>query len=166
MRVLTAIGIAGSLTMSAADVSAQLIRPVDIPEPPTKLAVEAAEAAIDACAANGYRVAVSIVDEVGGQRVLVVGDTQSQLGGFAYRKARTAALFAMPSGDVDAQAKTEPQLAARLAADNTFLTWAGGLPMYRAGHLLGAIGVGGAPGGDKDEACAKAGLAKIADRLK
>jgi uncharacterized protein GlcG (DUF336 family) len=43
---------------------------------------------------------------------------------------------------------------------------AGGLPIMAGGELIGAIGVGGAPGGDKDEVCAKAGLARIQDRLK
>jgi uncharacterized protein GlcG (DUF336 family) len=42
---------------------------------------------------------------------------------------------------------------------------AGGLPILSKGVVVGAIGVGGAPGGDKDEACASAGLAKIKDRL-
>jgi uncharacterized protein GlcG (DUF336 family) len=41
----------------------------------------------------------------------------------------------------------------------------GGLPIESAGTLVGAIGVSGAPGGDADDACAKAGVAKIADAL-
>ena len=43
---------------------------------------------------------------------------------------------------------------------------AGALPIIVDGDTIGAIGVGGAPGGDKDEACAAEGLAKIKDRLK
>jgi len=41
----------------------------------------------------------------------------------------------------------------------------GGLPIESAGTLVGAIGVSGAPGGDADDACAKAGIARIADAL-
>jgi len=43
---------------------------------------------------------------------------------------------------------------------------AGGVPIKLGNEIIGGIGAAGAPGGDKDEACAKAGLAKIADRLK
>jgi uncharacterized protein GlcG (DUF336 family) len=42
----------------------------------------------------------------------------------------------------------------------------GGLPIKIGDEVVGAIGAAGAPGADKDEACAKAGLDKIADRLK
>jgi len=42
---------------------------------------------------------------------------------------------------------------------------AGGLPIEAGGSLLGGIGVSGAPGGDKDEACAKAGLDSVRDRI-
>jgi uncharacterized protein GlcG (DUF336 family) len=42
---------------------------------------------------------------------------------------------------------------------------AGAIPIEAGGSLLGAIGVSGAPGGEADEACAKAGLAAIADDL-
>ena len=43
---------------------------------------------------------------------------------------------------------------------------AGGVPVKMGGELVAAISVSGAPGGDKDEVCANAGIAKIADRLK
>jgi uncharacterized protein GlcG (DUF336 family) len=42
----------------------------------------------------------------------------------------------------------------------------GGVPIKVGEEVIGAIGVGGAPGGDKDEACAQAGIDKIKDRLK
>ena len=43
---------------------------------------------------------------------------------------------------------------------------AGGVPIKAGNEIIGAIGVSGAPGGDKDEACANAGIAKIEDLLK
>ncbi len=46
-----------------------------------------------------------------------------------------------------------------------FVVLRGGLPISSAGEVIGAIGVGGAPGGDLDEACAKAGVDEIAGRL-
>ncbi|MAI60951.1 MAG: hypothetical protein CBB87_00495 [Micavibrio sp. TMED27] len=45
------------------------------------------------------------------------------------------------------------------------LPLAGGLAIWANGKIIAGIGVGGAPGGDKDEACARAGLNKIQDRL-
>ena len=80
--------------------------------------------------------------------------------------ALTAIAFSGPTAAVETQAKTDTALQAKLAADTKLFARAGGLPVMAGGKMIGAIGVGGAPGGDKDEACAKAGLAKIADRLK
>jgi uncharacterized protein GlcG (DUF336 family) len=45
------------------------------------------------------------------------------------------------------------------------VTALGGVPIKVGNETIGAIGISGAPGGDKDEACANAGLAKISDRL-
>jgi uncharacterized protein GlcG (DUF336 family) len=42
----------------------------------------------------------------------------------------------------------------------------GALPIKAGQETIGAVGVSGAPGGDKDEACAKAGIDKVADQLK
>jgi uncharacterized protein GlcG (DUF336 family) len=42
----------------------------------------------------------------------------------------------------------------------------GGVPIKVGNQLIGAVAVSGAPGGDKDAACANAGLAKVADKLK
>jgi uncharacterized protein GlcG (DUF336 family) len=42
----------------------------------------------------------------------------------------------------------------------------GGLPIAVGDEVIGGVGVSGAPGGDKDEACAKAGIDKIASSLK
>lgn len=42
----------------------------------------------------------------------------------------------------------------------------GGIPIFAGKEVIGAIAVSGAPGWDQDEACAKAGLAKVADELK
>jgi uncharacterized protein GlcG (DUF336 family) len=42
----------------------------------------------------------------------------------------------------------------------------GGVPIKVGNQLIGAVSVSGAPGGDKDAACANAALAKVADRLK
>ena len=71
-------------------------------------------------------------------------------------KARAALAFEIPSGQVAERAKTDPAVATRLAANPTWLARAGAVPVSVGGTLIGAIGVGGARGSDKDEACAVA----------
>jgi uncharacterized protein GlcG (DUF336 family) len=137
------------------------------PAPSMQLGADATGAAVETCNANGFAVSAVVVDSAGAPVAESEGAGASPaLQGFATRKARTAALFQMPSGQVAARAKTDPAVAARLAADKTFLTWAGGVPIVIKGQVVGAIGVGGAPDGDKDEACARAALAKVAGELK
>jgi uncharacterized protein GlcG (DUF336 family) len=62
--------------------------------------------------------------------------------------------------------KSDQALAAKLEADPHLFARAGGLPLLVGNDVIGAIGVGGAPGGDKDQACTQAGVEKIASRLK
>jgi uncharacterized protein GlcG (DUF336 family) len=129
------------------------------------LAVEAAQAAIAACEAQGYKMTVTIVDRTGALKLVLVGDGAGKLGAeITRRKAYTAATLRVTSGD----------FAKRVAAPGAFnpgvfdpeLTTAqGGVPIKVGDDTIGAIGAGGAPGGDKDEACANAGIAKIRDRL-
>jgi uncharacterized protein GlcG (DUF336 family) len=79
-------------------------------------------------------------------------------------KAYTALSFHSSSGDF-AKLIRSGQLRAGLAALPHIVTLAGGLVIEAGGTLLGAVGVSGAPGGDKDEECAKTGLDAIRDKL-
>jgi len=142
------------------------------PPPPARgpalaLAVEGAMAAIQACAANGYKVTAVVLDSSGAQRVVLANDgapgMTAQIG---TRKAFTAVTFKTASGAVGERAKADKALADRIAADPKLITWAGAQPLMVGGELIGALGVSGAPGGDKDDACTSAGIAKIKDRLK
>jgi len=73
---------------------------------------------------------------------------------FSFRKAYTARTFRVASGEI----------VNRFKQDSTYSQ--GALPIKIGDEVIGAAGVSGAPGGDKDEACAKAGLDKVADQLK
>jgi len=131
------------------------------------LALEAAQTAIQTCQANGYKVGAVVVDSAGATRVVLVADGASSMtADFATRKAYTANAFKKPSGAVGDEAKTDKALADRIAADPKMITWAGGQPLTVGGDVIGALGVGGAPGGDKDDVCTAAGIAKIQSRLK
>jgi uncharacterized protein GlcG (DUF336 family) len=135
--------------------------------PSMALALEAAETAIAACAANGYAVGASVIDSGGVLKVVLAADGARPIGVPASaRKALASNKYRISSGELEAKAKADPVLTATLAADPAILARAGAFPMMVGPDLIGSIGVGGAPGGDKDEACAKAGLAKVAVRLK
>jgi uncharacterized protein GlcG (DUF336 family) len=131
---------------------------------PAALAVEAAQTAIATCKGQGYNVSVSIIDRTGLPQLLIVGDGAGTLSReVARRKAYTSAQLRVSTGD----------FAKRVAGggfnpavfDTQLVTAVGGLPIKVGNDTIAGIGVSGAPGGDKDEACAQAGLAKIGDRL-
>jgi uncharacterized protein GlcG (DUF336 family) len=132
---------------------------------PAALAVEAAQAAIAACKAQGYAISVSVVDRVGNPKLLVVGDGASALSRrLSRRKAYTASMRRVSTGELAKQVAAPGAFNPTLY-DTQLVTAVGGLPIKAGDEIIGAIGVSGAPGGDKDEACANAGLAKISDRL-
>jgi uncharacterized protein GlcG (DUF336 family) len=70
----------------------------------------------------------------------------------------------MPSGDMEERLKQNPQMGAQYLTG--FTTARGALPIKLGDEVIGAAGVSGAPGGEKDEACVKAALDKVADQLK
>jgi uncharacterized protein GlcG (DUF336 family) len=132
---------------------------------PAALAVEAAEAAIASCKGQGYTITVTIVDRAGDLKLLLVGDGASALSReLSRRKAYTSAQRRIPTADLAKQVATPGAFNPTLY-DTQMVTALGGVPIKVGNETIGAIGVSGAPGGDKDEACANAGLAKISDRL-
>ena len=128
-------------------------------------ALKAAQAALASCRASGYQVAVAVVDRQG----LIQVQLRDRFAGphtieASAGKAWTAASTRTATAEVQRLTRPgEPLAALRNVPRITAL--AGGLPIEAGGSLLGAIGVSGAPGGDADEACAKAGIAAIADDL-
>ena len=128
-------------------------------------ALDLAKAALAACRTNGFQVSVVVLDRFGQQLVLL----RDRFAGLpasttANDKAYTALSFHMTSGEF-AKAVQNGQLSAGLGGLPHVLPLAGGLVIEAGGTVLGAVGVAGAPGGDKDEACAKAGLDAIRDKL-
>ena len=135
------------------------------------LASEAVTAAVAACAKQGYKVAAAVVDADGVEQAVLRGDGATMTAVDASRdKAYTAFMLGAPRNENSSGA-----VASRIGGNAT----AGGLAklphilllqgalLIRAGdEAIAAIGVGGAPGGNLDEACAKAGVDAIGDRLK
>ena len=133
---------------------------------PLELALEAAKAALETCKGIDQKVGVSVLDSSGEVRLVLAADGAPSRGvQNSALKAKAALAFEIPSGQVAERAKGDAAVAARLAANPTWLARAGALPIAVGGTLIGAIGVGGARGSEKDEACAVAGLDKVRSRL-
>jgi uncharacterized protein GlcG (DUF336 family) len=129
------------------------------------LALEAAEAAVAACKQQGYNVTVTIVDRTGGIKLVLVGDGARPLTlEVTRRKAYTSAMQRVSTGDFTKRVSTPGAFNPGMY-DKELTTGLGGLPIKAGEDTIGGIAAAGAPGGDKDEACANAGLAKIGDRL-
>jgi uncharacterized protein GlcG (DUF336 family) len=124
-----------------------------------------AMAALDQCRKDGFRVSVAIVDRSGNVQVLLKDNGAGpHTADTARRKAYTSASFGIPSAEF-AKRVSSPG-AATLKDISEVIALAGALPIRAGNDLLGGIGVGGAPAGEKDEACANAALQKFVDKLK
>ncbi len=141
---------------------------------PLSVAVTAAQTAVDTCKANGYDVTATVVDVSGTPQVVLRGDHATiHTKDSSYRKAYTVVTMG-PIFHVDTtsaflavlSSKYPPLAAQSLASTPNVMALPGGAAFKVGDEIIGAIGVGGSPGGDKDEACAQAGVAKVADFLK
>jgi uncharacterized protein GlcG (DUF336 family) len=131
-----------------------------------ELAVEAAQAAIAACKEQGYNVTVTVADRAGAPKVVIVRDGPPGVGRESTRrKAYTAAVQRVSTGDFTKRVSTPGAFNPGMY-DPDLSTGLGGVPIKVGEDTIGGIAAAGAPGGDKDEACAAAGVAKISDRLK
>jgi uncharacterized protein GlcG (DUF336 family) len=156
---LSALPLACALAVPA---NAQLIDQKAIP---AAMALTMAQVALDTCKTNGYRVSVSVVGHVGEIILQVRGDgTGPHTVENSFRKAYTARTFRSTSGAFAKRYTDNPQLS--LIHLTNVIAAQGALPIKVGEDVIGAIGVSGAPGGEKDEVCAKAALDKVADHLK
>lgn len=126
-----------------------------------KVATKAAQAALDNCRASGFQVAVAVIDRGGNLQVLLrdryAGPHTVQT---AMGKAWTAVSFrSNTSSMVDLIKKGEVPPGIQDIPGALFV--GGGMPVQAAGSIVAGIGVSGAPGGSKDDVCAKAGIDAI-----
>ncbi len=126
------------------------------------MANDAALATVEKCRADGFRVTVVILDRAGVIKAVLRDDnTSPHTVDTARKKAFTSLAFRIPSSDFIQRSESNPGLR---SIEGT-IALGGGLPIRAGNEVIGAIGVGGAPSGDADAACAQAGLDKIAGRL-
>ena len=124
-----------------------------------------AQASLGDCRSRGYQVTVAVVDRFGGTLVIL----RDRFAGAhtvatASGKAWTAATFRTSTTELNAVSQPGMMQAGIRNLPGTVII-GGGLIVEAGGSLVGAVGVSGAPGGDADEACAKAGIDAIRDKL-
>jgi uncharacterized protein GlcG (DUF336 family) len=162
MKAITRVAGLGVASMLALPANAQLLAHKDLS---LATALTIATTAMDTCKGQGYRVSVTVVGRNGEPLVQLRGeDASPHTYDFSFRKAYTARTFRVASGEIVNRFKQDPTYFA-VHVPNTAPSQ-GALPIKIGDEVIGAAGVSGAPGGDKDEACAKAGLDKVADQLK
>jgi uncharacterized protein GlcG (DUF336 family) len=156
---LAAVGFACTLASTA---SAQLLTEKSLS---AAMALTIAQTALETCTKQGYHVSVHVLGRNGEVLVAVRGDGAApHTMENSQRKAYTARTFRIPSGEFAQRVKDNPTIAAVHLSG--IIAAQGALPIKVGDDVIGAVGVSGAPGGDKDEACAKTGLDKVADQLK
>ena len=129
------------------------------------IALELAQSALANCQQRGYQVAIAVVDRFGVTQVVLRdryagAHTPTTASG----KAWTAATFRSSTSNLFAISQPGMMQAGIRNLPGAVII-GGGLVVESGGSLVGAIGVSGAPGGDADEICAKAGIEAIQSKL-
>lgn len=152
------------LSLIVSSVSAQAVRTEK--NMSLDLANQIAAATVAACSTSGYNVTAAVVDRAGALRALQRADNAGpHTLGAAQAKAYTSASARNTTAAMLENVQKNPG-AQTLVDIPGFLVLGGGVPVRVGNDVIGAVGVGGAPGGHLDEQCANAGIAKVAELLK
>lgn len=131
-----------------------------------ELANQIVAATVASCAASNYAVTATVVDRAGGVRAVQRADNAGpHTLGASLQKAYTSA-SAKNTTLAMMEASQKNPAAANLVHIPGYLLLGGGVPVRVGNDVIGAVGVGGAPGGHLDEACANAAIEKVKDLLK
>jgi uncharacterized protein GlcG (DUF336 family) len=146
------LGIAGLGLAFAAPADAQLLARKDLS---LAAALTIATTAADLCKSQGYTVSVTVVGRNGEVILQMCGDNAPpHTVENSFRKAYSARTFRVPSGELVQRVKDNPT--APFVHLSNVVAAQGALPIKAGDDVIGAVGVSGAPGGEKDEVCAKA----------
>jgi uncharacterized protein GlcG (DUF336 family) len=132
-----------------------------------------AETTLETCRKDGSHVVVTVLDRAGNVRVVFRDDNaEPHTYENSYKKAYTARTFGAPSSEFAKRLSGSPGGVAQVHLTGV-IALGGGLPIKAGNEIIGAVGVSGSrpggqgvPGGTRDEACAKAGIDKVADQLR
>ena len=161
MRSLTlAAALAAGLAMPALAQAPQMEKNISM-----GLAMAIMQGTIDQCTKDGYKVSVTIVDKAGNVAAQIRGDgTNPHTMEFSRLKAYTSRTRGQTS--LEFMKLTSDPANAYLKQIPNVVAVGGGVPIKAGNEVIGAVGVSGAPGGEKDEVCALAGIAKVEAGLK
>jgi uncharacterized protein GlcG (DUF336 family) len=155
-------GVMGLALAFAMPAEAQLLARKDLS---LATALTIATTAADLCKSQGYNVSVAVVGRNGELLVHLRGDNAPpHTMENSFRKAYSSRTYRVPSGELVKRLKDNPQ--APFVYLTNVVAAQGALPIKVGEDTIGAVGVSGAPGGEKDEVCSKAGIDKVADTLK
>jgi uncharacterized protein GlcG (DUF336 family) len=139
---------------------------------PLALAMEAAATAVEACEAKGWPVSAFVVDTSGVIKVHLKGDHSTiHTKDSAFRKAYTVVTmgpifgFDRTSAYAETISKNPEGASSALFSLPDIIALPGAVAIKRGKEIVAGLGVGGAPGGNRDEACAQEGVSKIAARV-
>ena len=162
-KLIRLISLPVLLAMSMSSVSAaEQSMTVNIKRLSLETALKIAQAAIEQCRKEGVQIAVTVVDR-GGHPQAVLRDVLAMdiTLPISKQKAHTAMAFNSPLSQMEGRF-TRPFQVAKL---DGLIVSAGGIPINIGGNILGGIGVSGAPSGETDEKCARAGLDAVSADL-
>lgn len=160
LKILAAVGIAAMLGERVVAQGVVMQRNLSL-----AMAKTMAEAALAECKSKGYNTSAAVVDRAG-HVLVIMRDEQAtaQTAEMARRKAYTARMFRITTHEFQRRTMDDPARAAqRDLAD--ILALSGGVPVQVGNDTIGAVGSAGSTL-DTDDACSKAGIAKVADLLK
>lgn len=151
------------LVLAAAALPAQATDMVPVRQIGLELARDIAMGAVEACRKHGYNVSAVVLDRAGNVQA-ALRDTLAARHTLeiAERKAGMTIMSGIGSGEFRA---ARGDIRPELNHMTGLIVMDGALPIRAAGALIGAVGISGAPGGDKDAACAAAALQKVEERL-
>jgi uncharacterized protein GlcG (DUF336 family) len=129
------------------------------------LALAIIQGTLEQCTKDGYKVSITIVDKAGNVAASIRGDgTNPHTMEFSRLKAYTSRTRGQTS--LEFMKLTSDPANAYLRQIPNVVAVGGGVPIKAGNEVIGGVGVSGAPGGEKDEVCANARLAKVEAALK
>jgi uncharacterized protein GlcG (DUF336 family) len=164
LRIVTSLFVASVISGAANAQSAQGV--VMVRDLSLALATAIAQGALEHCRAQNFKIGVAVVDR-GGHVLISMRDdgTAHHVVELAERKAYTARIFRQTTREFVERIINNPR-SQGLKDTKGVLASFGGVPIKVGEETIGGVGVSGAPGGPNDEACAAAGIQKVADQLK
>ena len=165
MRSIKFALIAAASLVAVGSAHAQAPAPVTVKDMSMGLAMAIIQGTIEQCTKDGYKVSVTVVDRAGNVFAQMRGDgTNPHTMEFSRLKAYTSRTRQQTS--LEFMKLADKPETAYLKSIPGVVAVGGAAPITAGDQIIGAVGASGAPGGEKDEVCVLAGIAKVADALK